>query len=81
MKCIDFKEANKKLTRPPGMLVDKCGSLLIWSDDVVCISCWEVSLWEQIKIACTGKIWLGIRSGASQPPVFLTTQKPVRKRK
>lgn len=78
MKPTKFKEAMIELKKPPTMTDDECGSLHIHqTDDGVCISCWETSLWERIKFLFHGKIWLGVCSGKTQPPVWIDCEKTV----
>lgn len=80
MKAIDFKEATKVLQKPSTMTDEQCKALPVWSDGVECISCWKVSSFqERAKIALTGKVWLGVLSGKTQPPVFVTGERPFSK--
>ena len=66
---IKFNEANKNLTRPENMMEKECGDLWVFNDGKVCISCWEISFWQRIKLLFYGKVWLSILSGKTQPPV------------
>lgn len=72
MKPIDFKESTKVLGRPSTMTAEECGSLPVWSDGRQCVSCWRPSFKERLKILFCGRVWLGVISGGSQPPVFLS---------
>lgn len=76
IQATDFKESNVELGRPPGMTEEECTGLHIFTDGHVCISQWRPSFWERLKILFTGRIWLGILSGQSQPPVWLQTNYP-----
>lgn len=58
------------------MTKEECGELAILQLDGTCISCWQMSLWERIKNLFTGKVWIGVLSGATQPPIYLTTKQP-----
>lgn len=71
MKPIQFKQSTKVLQKPSTISINECGSVPVWSDGKQCVSCWKASFQERIKILFTGKIWLGVLSGKTQPPVFL----------
>lgn len=72
MKPIDFKQSTKVLQRSADMTNDECSSLHVWSDGMQCVSCWKPSLSERISLVFGGKVWLGVASGSTQPPVFLS---------
>lgn len=72
MKPINFPQSTKVLQKPSTMSTSECGSLHVWSDGKQCVSCWKPSIIERIKILFTGKVWLGVLSGGTQPPVFLS---------
>jgi len=45
------------------------------------VSCWELpkmSLWQRLKFAFSGKVWLTV-TGAGHPPVSLNTECPFQK--
>lgn len=72
MKPTDFKQSTKVLQRPSTMAESECQSLPVWSDGKQCVSCWKLSFKERIKVLFHGKVWLGVLSGKTQPPVFLS---------
>lgn len=72
MTPIDFKQSTKVLQRSADMTDDECSSLHVWSDGTQCISCWKPSLSERISLVFGGKVWLGVASGGTQPPVFVS---------
>ena len=72
MKPIDFKQSMKVLQRSSEVTDDGCASLPVWSDGAQCVSCWKPSLSERISLVFGGKVWLGVASGSTQPPVFLS---------
>lgn len=72
MKPVDFKESTKVLTKPSQMSDSECGSLPVWSDTKQCISCWKMSFWERMACLFTGKVWLSVLSGTTQPPVAVS---------
>ena len=76
MTPINFKEGNKTLYRPQSMSDDECGQLLVYTDTRKCISCWKPSVGERVKILFGGKVWLGVLSGSTQPPLFVTADCP-----
>lgn len=71
MKPIDFKQSTKVLQKPSTMTDKECASLHVWSDGKQCVSCWKPTLKERINILFGGKVWLGVLSGGTQPPVFV----------
>lgn len=54
------------------MTEKECQSLHVWSDGKQCVSCWKLSFKERLNVLFNGKVWLGVLSGKSQPPVFLS---------
>ena len=72
MKPIDFKQSTKVLQRSSEITDDGRASLHVWSDGMQCVSCWKPSLSERISLVFGGKVWLGVASGGTQPPVFLS---------
>lgn len=76
MKPIEFKEQTKVLSKPKSMTDEECSSMAIWNDGEKCISCWKASLKERIRFLFTGKMWLWVLSGVTQPPVLVDVQNP-----
>ncbi|MBS4056529.1 MAG: hypothetical protein KGZ82_04340 [Bacteroidales bacterium] len=77
MKPLKFKEHNQQLGPPQGMSEDECASLPVFTDGKQCISCWELSPEEIDKVKRTGRIWLSVMSGKTQPPVWLSAEETV----
>lgn len=78
MRPINFKEANVELKKPSSMTDEECSSLHIHqTQDGQCISLWTVPFFERLKFLFHGKIWLGVCSGKTQPPVWLDCTKTV----
>lgn len=75
MKPIDFPQSTKVLQRPGTMSESECQSLPVWNDGKQCVSCWKPSIKERIKILFGGNVWLGVLSGKTQPPVFVTGER------
>lgn len=79
MKPTNFKQSNKILQKPENMTDEECSPLPVFTDEKVCISCWEAGIWERIKFLFCGRIWVWIFSGKTQPPVSLETKNPFSK--
>jgi hypothetical protein len=75
MKPIDFPQSTKVLQKPSNMLNSECQPLPIWSDGKECVSCWRPTLKERFRILFTGKVWLSVLSGVTQPPVYITGER------
>lgn len=71
MKPIKFNEMNKELKKPNNMTDEECSSLYVYTDNEICISCWRLSFKEKLKALIYGKVWVGVLSGGSQPPIWL----------
>jgi hypothetical protein len=76
MKAVNFKYSNVTLGRPTGMTKDECGALPAYTEGEYCLSHWKMSWRERIQVILTGKIWLWVWFGSSQPPVNITTYYP-----
>lgn len=81
MKPIEFKEQNKVLGKPESMTDEECSSLPVFSNGAECISCWQFTEEEIQKLIETKRIWIGIVSGQTQPPIFLSVDTPFEERK
>jgi hypothetical protein len=78
MKPQQFKEATIELSKPKGMTDEECSSLWIHrTPKGECVSLWTAPLWARIKFLFHGKLWLGVLSGKTQPPVWLDMTKTV----
>lgn len=71
MKPVKFKEQNRCLAKPKSMTEEECQDLYVYTDEKVCVSCWKLSFIERLKALIFGKVWLGVLSGGTQPPVWL----------
>ena len=77
MKPIKFKEHTSILNKPVNMTDEQCVPLPVWNvDSQTCVSCWQGSWTERLRFLITGKIYLGVMSGLSQPPVWLSVSNP-----
>ena len=77
MEPMKFEQANKELLKPQGWTDEECGSLPVFSDGRECISLWKMTWRERLYALLFGKIWLGIVSGQTQPPVWLMAEKEI----
>ena len=77
MKPVKFPQATTELKKPVSMSEEECAPLWVFQDGQQCISCWRLSFWERVKFLLHGRIWLGILSGQTQPPVWLSAEKTV----
>lgn len=77
MKPSNFKEATKTLQKPENMTDKECAPLSVYSDGKICVSCWKPSWKERLSILVFGKVWLGVLSGQTQPPVWIDGSKTV----
>lgn len=78
MKPTLFPQANKVLTPPDQKYsanVSGVSALPIWSDGEQCVSCWELSLWDRLRVLIFGRIWASVLSGHTQPPIALSVQR------
>ena len=81
MTPADFPQANRTLTKPEGMTDSECGPLPTYTDGATCISCWRLTWRERLAALFSGRVWLGVLSGQTQPPVWLVTQEPFAQRR
>lgn len=70
MKPVEFPEANGIRTAPVGQPEVK--PLPVYTDGEACTSRWQATWAERLIVLFTGKIWLRVRSGHTQPPVLIT---------
>jgi len=81
MNPIEFPEQTKVLNKPDSMTDAECSSMAVHCDGKTCISCWKGGLWDRVKFLFTGKMWLYVLSGQTQPPVCITPHYPFVKNK
>lgn len=75
MNAIDFQESNRTLKPPQGM-TDNCNDLQVYTNGAECISLWELNEEDLERIALTGKLWLRVMSGETQPPIQIQLVTP-----
>lgn len=71
---VDFEESNRTL-----MGGGDADDLRVFSDGRQSVSCWKLTFMGALKLLFTRRIWLGVLSGNSQPPVWMSTDFPFKK--
>lgn len=78
MKPLKFKEAHIELNKPASMSAEECGGLWVHrSNQGESISVWTATFWQRVKFLFHGRIWIGVLSGYSQPPIWLDCTKTI----
>jgi hypothetical protein len=75
MKAVKFKEATKELAKPESMTDMECSSLWVFNDGTQCISKWKLNFRERMSALFFGTIWIGVISGYTQPPIWITSER------
>ncbi len=75
MDPINFVGVNRVLNAPAELTVEECGSLPVYSDGKVCVSCWELSDHEVETLIKTRRVYVLIMSGHTQPPMIVSVHK------
>jgi len=81
MKPISFPEQTQVLKKPSSMTDEECTPLPVYNDGKNSISCWRGGFRDRLRFLFTGKMWLWVISGSSQPPVLVTPDYPFPKGK
>lgn len=68
MKPIHFPEANTVRLAPKGMPEGACADVHVFSDGIVCVTCWQPTPEERAAIAAGGPVWLSQQMGGTMPP-------------
>lgn len=74
---VTFDGANLILKAPLGQ-EETCGELPVFRNGLSCTSCWQLSEQEIESVVNTGRIFLTVFAGSSQPPVFVGTEEQSR---
>ncbi|GEM_PF-1340874 len=74
--AVNFTGSNMKLMPPDG--AENVEPLHTFTNGVCSVSCWELSSEDLEQIARTGRIFVTVLSGRSQPPVFIGSEESVR---
>ena len=73
MRPIKFRHANLTLKGPKGGNIQ---DLPAWSNGTYCVSCWRMTWRDRLTALFSGKLWLWVMSGRTQPPVVLSVEDP-----
>ena len=77
MTPTEFPQQTVVLKRPPNMTDEECRSLAIHQTARgECISCWTGTWRDRLRFLLTGRVWLWVVSGRTQPPVYVGTESP-----
>jgi len=77
MKPIPFPEQTKILAKPDSMTDEQCSAMPVWNGDGnTCISCWQGGWRERLRFLFTGRMYAGVLSGQTQPPIWLSAINP-----
>ena len=72
---VSFKEATNNLV--PSAPCNLPKGLNVYADGETCVTRWKLSFFQRLSILFFGRIWLGVKSGYSMPPVWLDCGKTV----
>lgn len=73
---IKFEGQNAELVGPKDD--DTIQPLPVFRNGACCVSCWELTAEERAEIAASGRIFLSIFMGNTQPPVFIGSEEATR---
>lgn len=76
---VPWHGSNKILKSPKGTMQEQVQNLSIFTNDVVCVSRWQLSPEAVEEIIKTGGlIFISVMSGQTQPPIFVGSENEVR---
>lgn len=73
---INFQGSNMRLLPPEG--ADNVIDMPTFTNGTCSVSCWKLSPAEVAEINATGRVFLAVLSGRTQPPVFVGDEATVR---
>lgn len=73
---VEFDGSNMVLRAPEG--AENVSDLPTFTNGMCSVSCWQLSKEEIAEVARTGRVFLSVFSGRSQPPVFVGAEQEVR---
>lgn len=77
-KPIDWYGKNRVLKAPKETTEEQVQDLHVFTNDVVCVSRWQLSEEALKEVAETGCIFVSVYSGGTQPPIFIGSHNEVR---
>jgi hypothetical protein len=75
-KPVEFTGHNFVLRPPVGS--DNIDSLPIFRNGTCTVSCWELTTDELAEVARTGRVFVSVFYGNTQPPIFVGSEASVR---
>lgn len=73
---VPFNGHTHVLRAPKGATAEECGSLPVRVAHGVFTSCWELTPAEQAEAFATGRLWVQVWSGHTQPPIRVSIERP-----
>ncbi|QGJ74195.1 hypothetical protein [Sinorhizobium meliloti] len=73
---VQFEGSNMLLRAPEG--AENVSDMHTYTNGMCSVSCWELSADELAEINRTGRVYLSVFSGRTQPPVFVGDEEAVR---
>lgn len=73
---IDFAGTNLNLLPPEG--ADTVSAMRGFTNAVCCVSCWKLSPAEVAAVNATGRVFVSVLSGSTQPPIYVGDEASVR---
>ncbi|MDX0251164.1 hypothetical protein GOC31_20925 [Sinorhizobium meliloti] len=73
---VQFSGANMLLRAPEG--AENVSDMHTFTNGMCSVSCWELSAEELAEVNRTGRIYLSVFSGRTQPPVYVGDEESVR---
>lgn len=74
MGPVEFKQQNI-LFQPPAGMEAEVEPLPAFQGEGQVISCWQLTLWERLKLLFTGRLWFSV-IGNTPPPVWMGVDAP-----
>jgi hypothetical protein len=53
------------------------GLLPTYTDGEQCLTCWRMGFIDRIRALIFGRVWVGVLSGTTQPPIWLDCRQTV----
>jgi hypothetical protein len=78
MRPIVFPESNGTLGGGPASrygTLDAVADLPVYRGSGQVISCWQLTVWERVKLLLSGRVWLLVL-GTNHAPVSVVTERP-----
>lgn len=77
-KPVEWSGSNKVLTPPKGTTEEQVSRMEIFTNNVICVSKWELSRETIEEVLKTGCLFISVISGSTQPPIFIGSHDEVR---